>query len=62
MKSLNSRLEDEQGLVAQLQRKIKELQAHLEELEEELEAERQARAKVSFAGEPYDRNDLKYLP
>lgn len=47
VKSLNAKLEDEQGLVAQLQRKIKELQARIDELEEELEAERQARAKVS---------------
>ena len=46
IKSLNQRLEDEQGVVAQLQRKIKDLQARLDELEEELEAERQARAKV----------------
>lgn len=34
-------------MVAQLQRKIKDLLAHIEELEEELENERQARAKVS---------------
>jgi uncharacterized coiled-coil protein SlyX len=46
IKSLNSKLEDEQSLVAQLQRKIKELLARIEELEEELEAERAARAKV----------------
>ena len=46
-KALNSKLEDEQNLVAQLQRKIKELQARIEELEEELEMERQARSKVS---------------
>ena len=46
IKSLNSKLEDEQNLVAQLQRKIKELLARIEELEEELEAERAARAKV----------------
>lgn len=44
--SLSSRLEDEQGLVAQLQRKIKELQARIEELEEELDNERNARSKV----------------
>ena len=44
--NLNSRLEDEQSLVAQLQKKIKEQQARIEELEEELEAERQARSKV----------------
>lgn len=44
--SLNSRLEDEQGINAGLQRKIKELNARIEELEEELEAERAARAKA----------------
>ena len=44
---LNSKLEDEQNLVAQLQKKIKELQARIDELEEELEAERAARAKVN---------------
>merc|ERR1711879_1135910 len=43
---LTTRLEDEQSLVAQLQKKIKELQARIEELEEELESERAARAKV----------------
>ena len=43
--NLNSRLKDEQSLVAQLQKKIKQ-QARIEELEEELEAERQARSKV----------------
>lgn len=45
--SLNAKLEDEQSLVAKLQKQIKELQSRIEELEEELEAERQARAKVS---------------
>ena len=44
--NLNSRLESEQSLVAQLQKKIKELQARNAELEEELEAERAARSKV----------------
>uniref|UniRef100_A0A673BT29 Myosin motor domain-containing protein n=1 Tax=Sphaeramia orbicularis TaxID=375764 RepID=A0A673BT29_9TELE len=43
---LLSRMEDEQSLGAQLQKKIKELQARIEELEEEIEAERAARAKV----------------
>ncbi|CAF96073.1 unnamed protein product [Tetraodon nigroviridis] len=51
---LLSKIEDEQSLGAQLQKKIKELQAHhfhnqqarIEELEEEIEAERAARAKV----------------
>ena len=47
LNNLNSKLEDEQNLVAQLRKKIKELQARIEELEEELEAERAARAKVS---------------
>merc|ERR1711879_753434 len=43
---LQTKLEDENALVGQLQKKIKELQARIEELEEELEAERTARAKV----------------
>lgn len=47
MHSLSSRLEDEQSLVAKLQKQIKELQGRIQELEEELEAERQARSKVS---------------
>ena len=34
---------DEQNLTAQLMKTIKELQARIEELEEELEAERQQR-------------------
>ncbi|TDG99538.1 hypothetical protein EPR50_G00194690 [Perca flavescens] len=43
---LLSKIEDEQSLGSQLQKKIKELQARIEELEEEIEAERAARAKV----------------
>merc|ERR1719220_1073012 len=43
---LLSKLDDEQSLVAKIQKAIKENQAHVEELEEELEAERQARAKA----------------
>merc|ERR1712083_1260870 len=43
---LLSKLDDEQSLVAKIQKGIKEIQAHVEELEEELEAERQARAKA----------------
>merc|ERR1712158_335111 len=43
---LLSKLDDEQSLVAKIQKGIKENQAHVEELEEELEAERQARAKA----------------
>merc|ERR1740128_1019056 len=41
-----SKLDDEQSLVAKMQKNIKENQGRVEELEEELEAERQARAKA----------------
>merc|ERR1719355_418978 len=41
-----AKLEDEQSLVAKIQKAIKENQGRVEELEEELEAERQARAKA----------------
>merc|ERR1712106_1153645 len=44
--ALMSKLEDEQALVAKVQKSIKEHQARVEELESELEAERQARAKA----------------
>jgi len=44
--ALNAKLEDEQSLVAKVQKQIKEFQGRVEELEEELEAERQARAKA----------------
>ncbi|KAK2711652.1 hypothetical protein QYM36_012690 [Artemia franciscana] len=44
--SLGAKLEDEQSLVSKLQKQIKELQSRIEELEEEVEAERQARAKA----------------
>merc|ERR1712060_605189 len=43
---LFSKLEDEQSLVAKVQKSIKEQQGRVEEMEEELEAERQARAKA----------------
>ncbi|XP_074106339.1 myosin heavy chain isoform X5 [Cotesia typhae] len=46
LSSLTAKLEDEQSLVGKLQKQIKELQARIEELEEEVEAERQARAKA----------------
>uniref|UniRef100_A0A8D3DPN8 Uncharacterized protein n=1 Tax=Scophthalmus maximus TaxID=52904 RepID=A0A8D3DPN8_SCOMX len=46
MSQLLSKIEDEQALSIQLHKKIKELQARIEELEEEIEAERAARAKV----------------
>merc|ERR1719328_854728 len=43
---LASKLDDEQSLVGKLQKSIKETQGRVEEMEEELEAERQARAKA----------------
>merc|ERR1719192_2477129 len=43
---LFTKLEDEQSLVAKVQKSIKEQQSRVEEMEEELEAERQARAKA----------------
>ncbi|EDL10426.1 mCG140437, isoform CRA_b [Mus musculus] len=46
MSNLQSKIEDEQALGMQLQKKIKELQARIEELEEEIEAERASRAKA----------------
>ncbi|XP_066527211.1 myosin-7 [Hoplias malabaricus] len=46
MSNISSKIEDEQALVIQLQKKTKELQTRIEELEEELEAERAARAKA----------------
>ena len=44
--STASKLDDEQSLVSKTQKSIKEMQGRVEELEEELEAERQARAKA----------------
>merc|ERR1719189_1508008 len=43
---LANKLDDEQCLVSKVQKTIKEIQSRVEELEEELEAERQARAKA----------------
>merc|ERR1719481_1170054 len=43
---LAAKLDDEQNLVAKAQKGIKELQERVEAMEEELEAERQARAKA----------------
>jgi len=43
---LSGKLDEEQGLVTKLMKGIKETQGRVEELEEELEAERQARAKA----------------
>ncbi|MEE6506700.1 hypothetical protein FKM82_007803 [Ascaphus truei] len=44
--ALQSKIEDEQMINVQLQKKIKELQAHTEELQEEIESERASRAKT----------------
>merc|ERR1712168_1518779 len=44
--SLNGKIEDEQTLGGKLNTQIKELHARLEELDEELEAERQGRARA----------------
>merc|ERR1719266_2582445 len=43
---LASKLDDEQNLVSKVQKTIKDVQSRVEESEEELEAERQARAKA----------------
>merc|ERR1719348_2340383 len=43
---LAAKLDDEQNLVAKAQKGIKEIQGRVESMEEELEAERQARAKA----------------
>merc|ERR1711992_236817 len=43
---LSAKLEDEQSIVAKLMKAIKEHQGRVEEMEEELEAERQARSKA----------------
>merc|ERR1719479_420028 len=43
---LASKMEDEQSVVGKTQKSIKEIQGRVEEMEEELEAERQARAKA----------------
>merc|ERR1712241_1239642 len=42
----SAKLEDEQGMVGKMQKGIKECQGRVEELEEELEAERQSRSKA----------------
>merc|ERR1712113_1014064 len=46
LNGLMGKLDDEQGGVGRTQRSIKELQSRVEEMEEELEAERQSRAKA----------------
>ena len=46
MANLHMGLDDEQSLVGKSQKQIKELQGRVEEMEEELEAERQARVKA----------------
>merc|ERR1711863_19807 len=50
---LAAKLDDEQNLVAKAQKGIKEIQGRVEAMEEELEAERQARAKAEM-----QRSDL----
>jgi len=47
--SLSMKLEEEQCLMSKSQKQIKEVQARVEELEEEVEHERQARAKAEKA-------------
>ena len=47
--SLNGKFEDEQTLAGKINTQIKELQSRLEELDEDLEAERQARARADKA-------------
>merc|ERR1711884_754105 len=44
--ALTTKLDDEQNLVSKIQKSIKDVQCRVEEAEEELEAERQARAKA----------------
>merc|ERR1712025_1317662 len=46
LSGLGAKLEDEQSIVGKVQKSIKEHQSRVEELEEELEAERQGRAKA----------------
>merc|ERR1712168_805465 len=46
MGAIANKLDDEQSLVAKMQKNIKECQGRVEEMEEELEAERQARSKA----------------
>lgn len=42
-----NRIDDEQSMVGKMQRQLKEQIAHYHEVEEELQAERQARLKVN---------------
>merc|ERR1719435_47006 len=53
--SLNGKIEDEQTLAGKLHTQIKELQARLEELDEDLECERQARARADKGRGPLRR-------
>ena len=52
---LMAKLDDEQSLVSKVQKSIKESQARVEEMEEELEAERQSRAKVNSDLSSFDQ-------
>ena len=58
--NLSNKLEEEESLVASLKKKIKNLEARIEELEGELEAERQARVKVEKQRSDLNR-DLEEL-
>lgn len=55
LQSMSNQLEDEQVLVGKLQRQIKEMTAKIQELEEEIEAQKQARLKVNFTAYLYDK-------
>merc|ERR1711963_815019 len=46
MSGFANKLEDEQSLVSKVQKSIREFQGRIEQMEEELEAERRARAKA----------------
>merc|ERR1711963_1231455 len=51
LSALSSKLDDEQSLVAKTQKAIKEVQGRVEELEEELEVERQGEAGGATAAQ-----------
>merc|ERR1711974_470133 len=56
-----AKLEDEQGIVGKLMKGIKEHQGRVEELEEELEAERQARARLRGRGVTWPRSSRSWV-
>ena len=59
IQQLMTSLDDEQSGMNRIQRTIKELQARVEELEEELEAERQGRTKAERSGFPVNHNSYE---